>query len=130
MRYPADNGHKFAFVMPRPMLTIESTGGRSLGRCYSASGYRVTSLRRISQEGLWQLRELGFLGLGQEFSVASQCDGKEEPGLTVEAPCVEYDASGKALPGPAINPYSGLPYEPSKYTYYVYDCESRVDSSD
>ena len=122
--------NRFTYPNNRPHLTIELTGGASLGRCYSASYWRVTSRFRRTREALVGLEKLGMIGGGQEFTIKSRCDGHEPPAGFDEIVCVELDEAGNALPGPAINPYSGEPYGPVKQEFYVYECESRVDSSD
>ena len=151
----------FVYRNPRPLLTIESKGGASLGNCYSASYYEVTSLHPLSMEDLHRLRESGFLGYGQEFRCVQIIDkdtrvavparfnvGKYVSGYKPEdeqypkrdsvkpsgqddVPCQMYDRyTRQHIPGEAINPYSGKPYGSTKSSYYVYACESRVDSSD
>lgn len=144
----------------RPTLSITNKGGANLGRCYNASYFEVVSLKPLDMEDLWRLRECGFLGYGQEFSAeqiigdqrirvpgrfnpGKYCVGYQEgddknptadsikPSGTDMVPCQMYDRrTGEHIPGEAINPYSGKPYEPSEQKYYVYRCESRVDSSD
>lgn len=120
----------YVYPKPRPDLTVEHMGGRKLGNCYSATNYRVTSQFKLTRDKLLALRDLGFLGMGQDFQIHSKCDGTETTCLTVPAACVAMDSTGKPIPGPAINPYSGKPYEPTSYTYYVYEVETRCDSSD
>jgi hypothetical protein len=121
----------FTYPRPIPDLTIETTGGGQLGNCYSATTYRVTSLQRLSVEKLKALNAAGVLGFGQEFYIRSQADGKEPAAREVESACVAVDKrTGKPTGDPAINPYSGEPYGSSKYSVYVYDCESRCDSGD
>lgn len=122
--------NKFTYPNPRPSLVIERTGGASLGACYDESYWRITSTNRIKKETIRQLFELGLIGFGQEFSIKSQCDGKEPPAGTDTVECVETDQRGNTLPGPAINPYSGEPYKPYQYPYFVYECVSRCDSGD
>jgi len=125
------DGKNFVFLRTRPELVIEGTGGGSLGNCYSANGWRVTSVHRLTAETLRGLNALGLLGIGQEFYVNSQADGKEEPAGVDTVPCVVVDKrTGKRLDEPAINPYSGEPYGSHDYPYFVYDCESRCDSGD
>lgn len=151
----------FVYRNPRPLLTIESKGGASLGNCYSASYYEVTSQHPLSMEDLRRLRESGFLGYGQEFScvqviekdtrvrvperfnvgkyVVGYKEGDDKfpkssevtPSGKDRVPCTMMDRHTRAvIEGEAINPYSGLPYQPTEMSYYVYACESRVDSSD
>lgn len=115
----------------RPLLTIDSVGGRSLGNCYSAAFYRVTSERRLSAENLEAMFALGLLGIGQEFYVRSQADGKEEPAIVDEVPCVTVDETGAPTGEPPINPYNGQPITgTAKYNYYVYETQANCDSGD
>jgi hypothetical protein len=121
----------FAYLNPRPHLVIDSTGGGSLGNCYSASLWRVTSTKRLSTDALKALNKAGVLGFGQEFYVRSQADGKETAAGEDEVPCVTVDRrTGKPTGEPAINPYNGKPYGSTKCPFYVYECESRCDSGD
>jgi len=124
--------HSYVYENTRPMLVVESRGGASLGRCYNACYFRVTSRVKISRERMLKLRDAGFLGFGQEFSILSKCDGSEQPAGHDSLPCVECDSSTGKPTGraPAINPYSGKQYEPIEEAYFVYDVETRVDSSD
>lgn len=113
----------------RPKLVIESKGGANLGRCYNAQYFEVTSTTALCREDLYKLREMGFLGYGQEFHVTgpfSSEPGVPEPTGVDVVQCVDTE-TGEA---PAVNPYSGKPYPDHEFPYYVYKCESRVDSSD
>lgn len=122
---------QFVYRNPRPQLVIESKGGRSLGRCYTASSYRIISLSKMTAEKLQGLFRLGFIGYGQEFEIISKCDGTEEPAGIESIPCIVIDErTGAVLDEPPTNPYSGKLYEPSQSPYYVYDTESRCDSGD
>lgn len=154
------NNTDFVYRNSRPSLAIVNAGGASLGRCYSASYFDVTSTRPLSMEDFDRLRECGFLGYGQEF-MAHQVIGEEKvrvpqrfnrgryvvgfqegddkfptvrdikaSGVDV-VPCVMVDRhTGEVVPGKAINPYSGEEYGPNNQDYFVYRCESRCDSSD
>ena len=52
-----------------PHLTIEVAGGKCLGNCYNATYYKIKSLNRpLADADVKALRDLGFLGYGQEFS--------------------------------------------------------------
>lgn len=142
------NGKSYVYRNPRPNLTIEPAGGASLGRCYSATYFRVTSLHPLSMKNLGALREAGFLGYGQEFSArqvidekGSRCQvpneldwrtSKDVQATGVEdVPCVEVDDhTGKPTGNPPVNPYSGELYKPSSTPYFTYECEDRCDSSD
>lgn len=145
------NNTDYVYRNDRPALTIVNAGGASLGRCYSASYYDVTSTRPLSMEHLIALRDIGFLGCGQEF-MAHQVVNEERiavpfkfaewgeegpqardvPASGVDkVPCIMVDRrTREVVPGKAINPYSGEEYGPNEQSYYVYRCESRVDSSD
>ncbi len=101
-----------------------------ISNCYSGDTWRITSTQRLKNETIVAMNKLGLIGFGQEFGILSQCDGKElEAGHDV-AECVEITPQGTVLPGPAINPYSGEPYAPINYPFFVYDCWSRCDSGD
>ena len=55
---------------PFATLKIEVTGGAQLGRCYTATYYTIKSLnRRLSDEEIQSLKNMGFLGYGQEFDL-------------------------------------------------------------
>lgn len=122
----------FCYKRVRPLLTIEVTGGRELGRCYYATDYRLTSTDRLTKDQVAALRAAGFLGHGQEFLIHSPADGSEAPAGFDETPCQVLDPiTGKVLPDvPAVNPLTGAAYSPLNQPFYSYDCESRVDSSD
>lgn len=122
---------QYVYRNVRPQLVIESKGGRSLGHCYTASSYRITSLSKLTAEKIQGLFNLGFIGYGQEFNVLSKCDGTEEPAGIDQVPCTVVDErTGEVLNEPPTNPYSGKLYAPSATPYYVYDTESRCDSGD
>lgn len=121
----------FVYLNPRPTLVIEHVGGGQLGNCYSGSTWRVTSTTKLTAAKLVALNAAGVLGIGQEFYVRSQADGKEAAAGEDEVPCVTVDRrTGKPTGEPPINPYSGNLYGSHKYPFYVYECESRCDSSD
>lgn len=135
------NDTDFAWRNPRSALVIESTGDGQLGNCYSSMTYKVTSRQPLTKDKLVALRELGFLGYGQEFfcylltpslrQLTIAESGTQDPSGHDIVPCSMIDrGNGKIIPGPAINPYSGLPYPDHQDPYYIYICESRVDSSD
>ena len=128
----ANGGYSdFVYPLPRPDLTVESTGGAKLGNCFHASYFKITSRHRMTSDTIHALRKAGFLGFGQGFYLRSQHDGKEAPTLSVESPCVEKDRhTGKVISENAINPYSGKPYGSTTYKYYVYECEDQCDSGD
>lgn len=108
---------------PRPKLTIESTGGANLGRCYNSMSYTVTSTDKLKRDTLNALRDAGFLGYGQEFYIHSKCDGTEEPAGKDTVTCkLVHERTGEVV--------GEEPENTSDFFYYVYHCESRVDSSD
>jgi len=111
------------FKITRPQITIDIDYTRELGRCYFATGYRIISQFKLSSLQIMKLRESGLLGSGQEFSVMSQCDGKENPTGYDLAHCYKKDTFGQDL---GID--TSVP--PMKSPYYVYDCEDRTDSGD
>lgn len=140
------------YLNKRPSLVIEHAGGGNLGNCYNSMSYKITSLHPMTQKELFLLRDAGFLGYGQEFycyfekadgskvGVPSEKDwlpqqyktgkGPEPTGIDI-VPCVEVDdRTGKVLNIKYINTYSGKEVQPTEIGYYVYHCESRVDSSD
>lgn len=138
--------NKYIYKNNRPQLTVSNSGGGQLGNCYSSSTYMVTSLHALSESDLRSLRDIGCMVYGQEFYV-KQVDeaGKLLPvsvsldwhGRSKVAPsghdvveCVEVNYKGEVIACPGINPYSKEPYKPMRIPYYVYQCESRVDSSD
>jgi hypothetical protein len=54
---------------PTPRLVVESLGGKNLGRCYNATYFKIKSLNRpLSDSDITALRDMGWLGYGQEFS--------------------------------------------------------------
>jgi hypothetical protein len=135
------------YLSDRPLLTVDTKGGKQLGNCYYATYYEVTSTRPLDREQLQALRDSGFLGSGQEFyirglknpeggldmTIPEKADWKYKPTPTGcdTVPCSEVDdATGKVLKCPSINPYSGKEDGPTQIPYYVYEIESRVDSSD
>jgi len=139
------NGTSRVYKHSRPSLVVECTGGRNLGNCYNASYYRITSLQALGRDQIMALREAGFLGYGQEFSFTyKNADGsrgavpdkvdwkiKVEPTASDTVQCVEVDdRTGEVLRTPSINPYTGEPDGTTEISYFVYECESRVDSGD
>ena len=110
---------------PRPTLVIEYTGGKNLGRCYNSASYKITSTYVLDEKTLKALFYAGVIGYGQEFHIHSKVGRASEiAGIDVK----EWvdDVTGE----PAINPYTKNLYAPSEQPYYVYNVESRVDSSD
>lgn len=124
------NNVDFVYRNPRPVLTVEHTGGALLGACYRAMYFKVTSTEMLSADRLRKLFDAGFLGYGQEFQVKSRCDGKEKEAGVDLVPCSMVDRrTREVIPGEAINPYSGKPYAPASHPYWIYEVETRVDSS-
>jgi hypothetical protein len=116
---------------PRPTLVIEHAGGKRLGPCCYAYRFRVTALERLSHEQLDALYQCGLLGMGQTFSVRSPCDGNEKPTGLERVGCVTVDLeTQQVVADPAINPYTGVSYEPTLSPYFVYECETCCDSGD
>lgn len=133
------------YVNPRPILTINVSGTKNLGRCYNSTTYKITSLRPLDYAAIKSLRNAGFLGYGQTYScyylsnegkkveILDPVDHKirlEPTGFdTIE--CSEVDnVSNKVIRVPSINPYSGKPDLPIQSPYYIYVCEDVIDSSD
>ncbi len=128
------------YLSPKPQLSIENRGGRSLGRCYNASYFRITSLRPLSLKDLSRLRECGFLGYGQEFISSYLTKEGSKIGVpdTLDwrtAKDVEptgYDEVGltdiKEETWEVVGPSNS--HHKTSLPYYIYEIESRVDSSD
>lgn len=117
---------RFTYPKPRPDLTIEHGESVKLGNCYHRYPITVTSLSRLSKETIIGLERLGLLGFGQGFSIKSQCDGKEEYSLDVDAPCVA--TVGAYTSTPAIDPRTKQLKPPHNYKYFQYIVERTVDS--
>jgi len=124
---------------PRPTLTIEHSGSRSLGRCYSETTYRVTSTSALSPETIAVFQKARLVGIGQEsLSFQVLADGSkvaigkqhEPTGYDVVEGTEVDEHTGKPTGRPAVNPYTGKPYGSHSYSYYVYDCVTRCDSGD
>lgn len=97
-----------------PIFAVYPGDSRKLGNCYNSYGYRVESRYPLTREMIDGLRKAGFFA-GQEFY-----DRTPSPTPTrVET----FRPTG-------INPRDGRPYPERKQTVYVYNFESRVDSSD
>lgn len=120
---------QFLHIPSKPQLTIKSFAGKNIGRCLNSYSYEIVSRVKLKENQLKALSTSGIISSGQMFYVHSKCDGTEEPFEYENVPCVEY-VNGEPQKGPAINPYTGNPYGPSKYSYYKYNVEVRVDSSD
>lgn len=113
---------RHVFSSDRPDLVIRCVRTEKLGNCYYATTYSVESKsRRLTKEDLTTLYKLGLLGYGQDFRVISKCDSKVEAAIRDETPCV-LSTTGD----PCGNPK----HAPSTVPVYVYECETRVDSSD
>jgi hypothetical protein len=132
--------NKIIFNNPRAALTIEYVGGRSLGRCYSESTYRVTSKSPLATSTIQAFRDANLVGIGQEFSCSQVIlvDGRKVPvgdiqdhSGTDNVEAIEVEEwSGKPTGQPAVNAYTGKPYAAHSYGYYVYECVTRCDSGD
>ena len=111
------------FKITRPDLSIKHLYSRSIGRRLTSENFRITSRSKLTLERIYKLQEAGFLGVGQEFHIHSQHDGQEAPAFHEEAPCHftndKYEDLG---PNPSI--------PAMKIGFFVYDCESIIDSSD
>lgn len=115
----------------RPELVIELKGERSLGRCYSESNWKITSMSKLTSEKIRELYRSGFLGMGQEFHILSKCDGTESYAGVDLVDCVVVDEdTNEVLSEQAINQYTGEPYTPIEMKYYVYNTITRCDSGD
>lgn len=128
------------YISPKPKLQIENRGGKNLGRCYNASYFRVTALHPLSMEDFNRLRECGFLGYGQEF----MCRYRTNDGKLVAVPeKLDYMSVKDVVPTGydkvGLTPMNEETWEKcgevimtrtSDIAYYVYEVESRVDSSD
>jgi len=114
----------YVFRNPRPRLVVESTGGKKLGHCYSASYFRVTSTFKLDSEDLKNLFYTGALGYGQGFSLVSESSGSDT------VPCLGID--GDTVIENPVNPYSktGARYQPIQVPFFVYNTETRCDSGD
>lgn len=130
---------KIIFKNPRPTLTIEHTGSRDLGRCYSETTYRVTSTAPLSPETIDAFRAARLVGIGQEFqSFQILTDGsrlavgvRQDPSGTDAVEPLEIDEfTGKPTGNEAVNPGTGRPYPPHSFFHYMYECVTRCDSGD
>jgi hypothetical protein len=131
--------NKIIFKSPRAKLTIEHSSSRSLGRCYSESTYRVTSTSPLKPLTIEAFRAAGLLGTGQEFlSFQVLPDGRrvplseqQEPSGTDLVEGLEVDEfTGKPTGSAPLNPYTGKPYPPHSFSYFIYECVTRCDSGD
>lgn len=110
----------------RPNVVVEYIESTNLGNCYNAFAYKVTSNRRLTHDQMIGLRDLGFMCSGQEFSVNSQCDGKEEPtGFdTTQYTEESVDEDGNIT----VSVYTGESFKPIREPYWVYFVASKIDS--
>ena len=131
--------NKVIFKNPRPTLTIEYIGSRSIGRCYLEMTYRVTSTSPLSSETISAFQAAGLLGIGQEcrFHQVLRDGGtvavnkQPEPSGTDAVLPVEVDEfTGKPTGNAAVNPYTGKQYAPHNFFHYVYEVVTRCDSGD
>mgnify|MGYP003351938383 CR=1 FL=1 len=109
-----------------PELSIVVRAGRRLGNCYNEFSYRVTSLRRLSPKEILALRQAGFLGWGQQFTVTqlmpdgtsrhypmiesdSSTKSKNVPSGYYEVQCSDVDEiTNEIVKCPSINPYTEI----------------------
>lgn len=132
-------GTYIIYKNPRPNLVVESTGGRSLGRCYTESTFRITATQPINRKAILALGEAGVLGYGQEFGFSFRnAEGKEEPvPESVAWPFVGVPTGYDEVPGVEVDEWTyeptGREVTPPRFTqigYYVYEVVRRCDSSD
>ena len=128
------------YIGPKPKLSIESNGGASLGRCYSASYFRVTALHPLSMEDFRRLRDCGLFSGGQEFMVRQVAENgdKVKVAETLDWQSVKtvnrsgFDVVG--LTNVEVPGWKIIGPSTSKMTteipYYTYEVEVRCDSSD
>lgn len=129
---------------PRPLLTIESLGGRQLGRCYHSYSYRVTSTSPLAAPFFAALRESGTVSNGQGFGYVQELpDGKTAPvpaeikwntrpepsGHDVVEGVEEDEYTGKPTGRPP-RAWNGEPCKPTQMAYWTYRIDVAVDSSD
>lgn len=103
----------------RPSCEIRMTGGRQLGRCYYATFYRITSDTRLTTRAIEKIRESGLLGFGQEF----YCNYVQSDSTTIDYRKVDAKTMGPTF-------VESSQASPLQKSYFVYECEDRVDSSD
>lgn len=103
----------------RPSFEIKLTGARQLGRCYYATFYRITSDTPLTVKAVEKIRESGLLGFGQEF----YCNYVQSDSTTIDHRKVDTKSIVPTL-------VEASPESPLRlHSYYVYECEDRVDSS-
>ena len=105
----------------RPSFEIRMTGGRQLGRCYYATFYKIISDTRLTPRAIEKIRESGLLGFGQEF----YCNYVQSDSTTIDHRKVDPK---KMICEPTFIESSQTTFR--KNSYFVYECEDRVDSSD
>lgn len=120
----------FYFISPKPKISIEFVRKSVRNNTYERGGYKITSLYRLSKEQIGKLWEAGLLGSGQGWSIASRCDGHEEPAGEDIVPCTVIDEdTGNVLDEVALD-YRGIPYKNQGVPYYVYQTYYVCDSGD
>lgn len=120
-------GNNIVFRAATPNMTVECTGSRQAGRCYTITTFRVASVNRLDAGVFEALRKVGLLGYGQGFAVS---EAKEERELLTPT---EVNSAGFELArgyDKVFNPYSRAPYKESYRTVYVYTVTSECDSGD
>jgi hypothetical protein len=132
---------KSVYKRDRPSLVIEITGGRQISNCYYAGYYRITSTNPLDGECINMLRKSGVVGFGQEFTFYQQGPEGQKIGVIAKkdwqtpttpsghdmVECVDITADGTRT---QAKDFRGNLIEPRLFPYYVYLCESRVDSGD
>lgn len=105
-----------------PFFTIRTVEGSTLGNCYYSTIYEIRSVKKLSKQDILTFRKIGLLGFGQYFMIQSACDGSESCCETYKYwPYDRYTEQRERY-------YTGEPYI-IEQKFYVYRCESRVDSS-
>lgn len=93
--------------MERNTLGITVVSSGYIGRCYTETVFHVKSNRQLTQKNIRALRDGGFLGYGQEFTMSEILqDG-------VKSPVLERTDSSRNGKG-----------------QYIYECIDRCDSGD
>lgn len=128
------------YIDPRPLLTVESTGGSLLGRCYSESTYRVTSRNPLPRAFFDTLRDSGVVTNGQEFGVSLETpDGKRVPVQEEVKWNNQPEATGHVvIDGTEVDEWTKkptgrtFPNEANPYhsKHWIYHVVVRCDSSD
>lgn len=113
---------EYIYKSSRPRMTVESTGGKKLGHCYTASFFTVTTTYPLSDHEITGLFQSGAVGYGQIHQLVSTETFEEM------VPCIGIDGD-KVIENP-LNPYNGEPYRPINIKHWIYKIETRCDSGD